>query len=108
MTTQPDVQTLVAVNAIISFAEQLPVTTLTTQNSEPVYPVTTGELIVSHTLGLILSHSWADNNHELAIAEIKSLLSGLDMGIDNEQNWNDLFKANTQLNNYIQKIQMPR
>lgn len=97
-----DYATLISANEVIKFAEQLPIDILTARNSEPKYPVTASERLVSYILDLLLSKNWQDAHSKAIVTDIEGILSQLDTGVDAPQEWATLFEANAQLSKYLQ------
>lgn len=91
MTT--DVFIIQQVLANIEVAKSLRPEDLARRNDEPVYPVTTSELIVSNTLHLLLTHEWQRDENEWDMSDILNSLQLLDTGVDKPQVWQELFDA---------------
>ena len=79
--------------ANIEVAKSLRPEDLVRRNNEPTYPVTTSELIVSHTLHLLLTHEWQRDENEWDMSDILNSLQLLDTGVDKPQVWQELFDA---------------
>jgi hypothetical protein len=103
MQHESDYTTLIAVNEVIKFAEQLPIDILTTRNHEPKYPVTASERLVSYVLHLLITKQWQVYRNEAATDEIESILCQLDTGVDAPKEWQALFDANHELSDYLDK-----
>ncbi len=98
-----DTHKLVAIHGMIDFAEHLPAETLTLRNTEPVYPFTPAERLVNYVLHLAIANEWQNEEDEQAIDEITSILSQLDTGVDKPQEWQELFRANKALGEYLNR-----
>lgn len=88
---------------IVSFAEDLPLDILVRRHSEPIYPVTIGEHLVSHALGIVLRHNWESEENERVVGPLIETLHQLDTGVDRPGVWKELFAANRDLLEYLER-----
>ncbi len=96
---------LYRLSEIISFAEYLPMEMISKRNTEPIYPVTIGELLVSYGLDIALhqDQEWKSELFENVVDSIVSILGQLDMGVDRPDVWRELFAANTELKELLRQ-----
>lgn len=98
---QSEITLLIRLSEIVSFAESLPLDIICQRNTEPKYPVTIGELLVSYALNIVIRHDWELNENEYIVEPLINCLTQLDMGVDRPDAWKELFTANNQLKDYI-------
>ena len=86
---------------MISFAEYLSIDVVSRRNTQPVYPVTIGELLVNYTLDPLLHHEWESAEYEAKADPLFDCLQELDMGVDRPDVWKELFAANVELKKFL-------
>jgi len=61
------------------------------------YPITISEKYVNDILDLYLTQDWLEADTEPLLDEIESVLGGLDVSVDSDEGWIELFKLVDEL-----------